>query len=91
MIWCCSQIQLERSILNIRSKDDPMDKYTYLNSLQGRNERLFYRCGHWLTFRAVVVNVSAETLDRVQRMHIGRSQVHETGLVLHKLAMVCSM
>ncbi|KAF6265971.1 hypothetical protein COO60DRAFT_1477166 [Scenedesmus sp. NREL 46B-D3] len=37
------EVQLERAILNIRSKDDPLDKYTYLSSLQGRNERLFYR------------------------------------------------
>lgn len=37
------EVQLERSILNIRSKDDPLDKYVYLTSLQGRNERLFYR------------------------------------------------
>jgi hypothetical protein len=38
------EVQLERAILNIRSKDNPLDKYTYLSSLQGRNERLFYRC-----------------------------------------------
>ncbi|WIA32021.1 hypothetical protein OEZ86_002874 [Tetradesmus obliquus] len=37
------EVQLERAILNIRSKDSPLDKYTYLSSLQGRNERLFYR------------------------------------------------
>jgi hypothetical protein len=37
------EVQLERAILNIRSKDNPLDKYTYLSSLQGRNERLFYR------------------------------------------------
>eukprot|EP00775_Hariotina_reticulata_P006129 gene6129-6368_t len=37
------EVQLERSILNIRSKADPLDKHAYLSSLQGRNERLFYR------------------------------------------------
>jgi hypothetical protein len=37
------EVQLERAILNIRSKDNPLDKYTYMSSLQGRNERLFYR------------------------------------------------
>jgi hypothetical protein len=37
------EVQLERAILNLRSKEDPLDKYTYLSSLQGRNERLFYR------------------------------------------------
>lgn len=37
------EVQLERAILNIRSKEDPLDKYSYLQSLQGRNERLFYR------------------------------------------------
>eukprot|EP00879_Flechtneria_rotunda_P023346 GHRR01024696.1.p1 GENE.GHRR01024696.1~~GHRR01024696.1.p1 ORF type:complete len:160 (+),score=36.26 GHRR01024696.1:266-745(+) len=37
------EVQLERAIRNIRSKEDPLDKYTYLSSLQGRNERLFYR------------------------------------------------
>eukprot|EP00878_Enallax_costatus_P035361 GHUV01039396.1.p1 GENE.GHUV01039396.1~~GHUV01039396.1.p1 ORF type:complete len:194 (+),score=27.77 GHUV01039396.1:227-808(+) len=42
------EVQLERAILNIRSKADPLDKYNYLSSLQGRNERLFYRCAvHW--------------------------------------------
>jgi malate dehydrogenase (oxaloacetate-decarboxylating)(NADP+) len=39
------EVQLERAILNIRSKADPLDKHAYLSSLQGRNERLFYRCG----------------------------------------------
>lgn len=37
------EVQLERAILNIRSKDNPLDKHNYLSSLQGRNERLFYR------------------------------------------------
>lgn len=44
------EVQLERSILNIRSKESPLDKHNYLSSLQGRNERLFYRCvfvGYW--------------------------------------------
>lgn len=38
------EVQLERAILNIRSKEDALDKYSYLQSLQNRNERLFYRC-----------------------------------------------
>jgi malate dehydrogenase (oxaloacetate-decarboxylating)(NADP+) len=37
------EVQLERSILNIRSKPSPLEKHSYLSSLQGRNERLFYR------------------------------------------------
>ncbi|KAI8472774.1 MAG: NADP-dependent malic enzyme [Monoraphidium minutum] len=37
------EVQLERAILNIRSKDTALDKYSYLQSLQNRNERLFYR------------------------------------------------
>lgn len=37
------EVQLERSILNVRSKESPLDKFNYLSSLQGRNERLFYR------------------------------------------------
>lgn len=37
------EVQLERSILNIRGKDDALDKYTYMSSLQNRNERLYYR------------------------------------------------
>ncbi|GBF99300.1 NADP-dependent malic enzyme [Raphidocelis subcapitata] len=37
------EVQLERAILNIRSKEDLLDRYSYLQSLQGRNERLFYR------------------------------------------------
>jgi malate dehydrogenase (oxaloacetate-decarboxylating)(NADP+) len=37
------EVQLERTVLNIRSKDSDLDKYTYLTSLQERNERLFYR------------------------------------------------
>jgi hypothetical protein len=39
------EVQLERAILNIRSKDDALGKYSYLQSLQNRNERLFYRWG----------------------------------------------
>jgi hypothetical protein len=39
------EVQLERAILNVRSKEDALDRYSYLQSLQGRNERLFYRCG----------------------------------------------
>lgn len=37
------EVQLERCILNIRSKPDMLDRYNYMSSLQGRNERLFYR------------------------------------------------
>jgi hypothetical protein len=37
------EVQLERTMLNIRSKDSDLEKYTYLTSLQERNERLFYR------------------------------------------------
>jgi hypothetical protein len=37
------EVQLERTVLNIRSKDSDLEKYTYLTSLQERNERLFYR------------------------------------------------
>lgn len=37
------EVQLERTMLNIRSKSSDLDKYTYLSSLQERNERLFYR------------------------------------------------
>lgn len=45
------EVQLERAILNIRSKEEALDKYSYLQSLQGRNERLFYRWGAWLVLR----------------------------------------
>jgi hypothetical protein len=37
------EVQLERAILNVRSKEDALEKYSYVQSLQGRNERLFYR------------------------------------------------
>ncbi|KAG1667045.1 hypothetical protein FOA52_000406 [Chlamydomonas sp. UWO 241] len=37
------EVQLERIMLNIRGKDNDLDKYVYLSSLQERNERLFYR------------------------------------------------
>jgi malate dehydrogenase (oxaloacetate-decarboxylating)(NADP+) len=35
--------QVERAIANFRKKTDPLDKYTFLSNLQGRNETLFYR------------------------------------------------
>ncbi len=35
--------QLQRAIANFRRKTDPLDKYIFLSSLQGRNETLFYR------------------------------------------------
>lgn len=37
------EVQLERAVLNIRSKESDLDKYTYMSSLHERNERLFYR------------------------------------------------
>lgn len=36
------EVQAERVMTNIRSKVKPVDKHTYLMSLQERNERLFY-------------------------------------------------
>jgi malate dehydrogenase (oxaloacetate-decarboxylating)(NADP+) len=37
------EVQVERTILNIRSKESNLSKFMYLTSLQERNERLFYR------------------------------------------------
>ncbi|GFR43161.1 hypothetical protein Agub_g4210, partial [Astrephomene gubernaculifera] len=37
------EVQLERTLLNIRSKESDLDKSTYLQGLQERNERLFHR------------------------------------------------
>lgn len=37
------EVQLERAMLNIRTKESDLAKYTYLQSLQERNERLYYR------------------------------------------------
>ena len=37
------EVQLERIIMNLRSKEGALEKYTYMQSLQERNERLFYR------------------------------------------------
>lgn len=36
-------VQVERTLLNIQSKSGPLEKFLYLQSLQERNERLFYR------------------------------------------------
>ena len=33
----------QRTLLNIRSKDNDLEKHTYLQGLQERNERLFHR------------------------------------------------
>jgi len=35
--------QVERSMLTLRRKVDPLDKYTFLTNLQNRNETLFFR------------------------------------------------
>ncbi len=37
------EVQLERTMLNIHSKDSNLEKLTYLQGLQERNERLFHR------------------------------------------------
>nr|BAU61574.1 NADP-dependent malic enzyme [Gonium pectorale] len=37
------EVQVERILLNIRSKEGPLDKSTYLQGLQERNERLYHR------------------------------------------------
>ena len=37
------ELQVERCMINIRSMESDLQRYTYLTSLQERNERLFYR------------------------------------------------
>jgi hypothetical protein len=37
------EVQVERTLLNIRSMQTNLEKHTYLSSLQERNQRLFYR------------------------------------------------
>lgn len=37
------ELQVERAMINIRSMENDLQRYTYLTSLQERNERLFYR------------------------------------------------
>ena len=37
------EIQIERTLNNLRRKQDDIEKYIYLTALQARNERLFYR------------------------------------------------
>jgi malate dehydrogenase (oxaloacetate-decarboxylating)(NADP+) len=36
------EIQIQRTLVNIRKKHNDIERYTYLASLQSRNERLFY-------------------------------------------------
>lgn len=36
-------VQLDRTMENVRRKADAIEKYIFLNALQSRNERLFYR------------------------------------------------
>ncbi len=36
-------VQLDRALENVRRKADAIEKYIFLNALQSRNERLFYR------------------------------------------------
>jgi len=36
-------VQLDRVLENVRRKSDAIEKYIFLNALQSRNERLFYR------------------------------------------------
>lgn len=36
--------QMERVMVNFRSRATDVDRYIYLNALAERNERLFYRC-----------------------------------------------
>lgn len=37
------EIQLQRSLNNLRRKQDDVEKYVFLTALQARNERLFYK------------------------------------------------
>jgi malate dehydrogenase (oxaloacetate-decarboxylating)(NADP+) len=37
------EIQIERTLNNLRSKTDDIEKYIFLTALQARNERLFYK------------------------------------------------
>ena len=37
------EMQLERVLLNMKRKSDDIERYIFLYSLQGRNERLYYR------------------------------------------------
>ena len=36
------ELQVERAMINIRSMESDLQRYTYLTSLQERNEKLFY-------------------------------------------------
>ena len=35
--------QVSRVLANVRNWDEPLEQYIYLNGLQDRNEKLFYR------------------------------------------------
>ena len=37
------EVQIERTLNNLRRKQDDIEKYIFLSALQARNERLFYR------------------------------------------------
>eukprot|EP01025_Chloroclados_australasicus_P050169 TRINITY_DN5738_c0_g3_i1.p1 TRINITY_DN5738_c0_g3~~TRINITY_DN5738_c0_g3_i1.p1 ORF type:complete len:218 (-),score=11.52 TRINITY_DN5738_c0_g3_i1:3-572(-) len=37
------EVQVERAMINVRQMASDLDRYTYMQNLQERNERLFYR------------------------------------------------
>jgi malate dehydrogenase (oxaloacetate-decarboxylating)(NADP+) len=59
-----SEIQIERTLKNLRCKNDDIEKYIFLTALQARNERLFYQ---------LVINYIEEIMPLIYTPTVGQA------------------
>ncbi len=58
------EVQIERTLNNLRRKQDDIEKYIFLSALQARNERLFYR---------VVIDYIEEVMPLIYTPTVGQA------------------
>lgn len=58
------EIQMERTLKNLRRKQDDIEKYVFLTALQARNERLFYK---------LVINYIEEIMPLIYTPTVGQA------------------
>ncbi len=59
-----SEVQIERTLKNMRRKQDDIEKYVFLTALQARNEQLFYK---------LVINYIEEVMPLIYTPTVGQA------------------
>lgn len=59
-----SDVQMERTLINMRAKHDDIEKYVFLTALQARNEQLFYK---------LVINNIEEVMPLIYTPTVGQA------------------